>query len=382
MQYLAFRHWHLHQILSDFDPYRGPLDAYLRRYFQVNRSLGSKDRRWICDCVYAIWRNLITLCAILQIPHCPTREQWLHIIDFWIDNAHSLQQKRKELPPWQALSFPKELFAQLQDSYGGLKAEEICKNQLDAAPTDIRANPIKTSRPKLLKQIPHDWNARAVEMLPHAIRVNTHKALSTHQLYKEGFFEIQDAGSQWLAEQLPVSAGNRICDFCAGAGGKTLAFAHKLKGKGQIFLHDIRTSALEQAKLRLKRAGIQNAQIILNEKLMSDDFADFFDLIFMDAPCSGSGTLRRNPDLKARLNIDRLNELVELNFSIFQQALSRLKTHGKLLYATCSVFPMENQDFISQALHKYPIQLIKEHTLFPQAKGHDGFYMALIQKTK
>jgi 16S rRNA C967 or C1407 C5-methylase (RsmB/RsmF family) len=191
--------------------------------------------------------------------------------------------------------------------------------------------------------------------------------------FQEGLFEIQDEASQLISMLVEATPKQQVLDYCAGSGGKTLAFAPLLKNSGQIYLHDIRPQILLKAKKRLCRAGIQNVQFCLPKHKKSMDW------VLVDAPCTGSGTLRRNPDMKWKFDSSLLNRLVAEQRQIFEQALEYLKPSGKIVYATCSLFPQENQDQIQYFQEKFGLKLAKEvFQSFPEKNGMDGFFAAVL----
>jgi len=195
--------------------------------------------------------------------------------------------------------------------------------------------------------------------------------------FQQGLFEVQDEGSQLLAFLVHAEPGDHVLDFCAGSGGKTLAFAPKMEGQGQIYLHDIRPKALQEAKKRLKRAGIQNYQIASPKTLKRK-----MDWILVDAPCSGTGTIRRNPDMKWRFSPDRLSDLVEQQREIFDQALSCLKPGGTLVYGTCSLLKQENEEQAQFFLERYPhVKTGPVLCTLPSSGKMDGFYGVAFKKT-
>ena len=197
--------------------------------------------------------------------------------------------------------------------------------------------------------------------------------------FKEGLFEIQDEGSQLLADLIAANPQQKVLDYCAGSGGKTLGFAHKLRGKGQIYLYDIRPLALKQAKKRLLRAGIQNAQLILNDKQWKP-LKKSMDWILLDVPCSGSGTLRRNPDLKWKFKADQMGTLIQEQRNIFEKSLPYLKRGGSIVYSTCSLFQEENEKQIEYFLEHFPFELDGEPSCWlPQKGGRDGFFGAVLK---
>lgn len=171
-------------------------------------------------------------------------------------------------------------------------------------------------------------------------------------------------------------------DYCAGSGGKTLAFAPRMQNKGQIYLHDVREHALLESRRRLKRAGIQNAQIV-----KADDTAKLKKLkksmqwVLVDAPCTGTGTMRRNPDMKWNMAEETLPKLLGLQRSVFEKALSYMHPDGRLVYATCSILKEENQDQVAHFLKTYQLELVQEpFQCFPSEGGMDGFYGAIFKR--
>ena len=197
--------------------------------------------------------------------------------------------------------------------------------------------------------------------------------------FQQGLFEVQDEGSQLVADLVNPKPQDHVLDFCAGSGGKTLGFAHKLKGTGQIYLYDNRPQALSQAKKRLQRAGIQNAQIITQEKQWASLIGKM-DWILLDVPCSGSGTIRRNSDMKWKFCPQQLQDLIAEQRKIFERALLYLKKEGKIVYSTCSLFQEENADQIEYFQKHFPIELVQEPSSWlPQKGGMDGFFAAVCK---
>lgn len=198
--------------------------------------------------------------------------------------------------------------------------------------------------------------------------------------FKKGLFEVQDEGSQLLAALVKAEPGQLVMDYCAGSGGKTLAFAPLMHNKGQIFLHDIRSYALIEARKRLKRAGIQNAQIVLAEDEKLKKLKKKMDWVLVDAPCSGTGTMRRNPDMKWAFTEDTIPRLVGQQRTIFEKALSYLHPQGKIIYATCSLLKEENEEQVTHFLKTYSLKLVAPFFQTKPSKGEmDGFFGAIFE---
>lgn len=201
------------------------------------------------------------------------------------------------------------------------------------------------------------------------------------QEFKEGLFEVQDEGSQLLAGLVQANPGDHVLDFCAGSGGKSLSIGAQMKNKGQLYLHDIRMHALEEAKKRLKRAQIQNFQIVDLKLKQNHKLKHRMNRILLDVPCSGTGTIRRNPDMKWQFNQEKLEALVQQQKEIFVQALPYLHDEGKIIYATCSILSCENEKQVEFFIKEFDLEL--HQPLFktlPQENGADGFFAAILQK--
>lgn len=368
-----FREYHLLKILKESEKLSLPLDGFLRRYFKEHKAVGSKDRQEICETLYGIirWRGLIDVYTSKPVSWEKRLETYLNLSS----KDHS------KLPPHIKVSFPKFLFHRLAEAYGEKKALEFCRNSNNQAPTTIRVNPLKILREALMEK----WKT-LYELSPchhSALGISFKQRMNFFALpeFKEGLFEVQDEGSQLVAAHVKALPGDHILDYCAGSGGKTLAFAPQMKTQGQIYLYDIRPYALQEAKKRLKRAGIQNAQILDEKKLKKRGFENRMDWILLDVPCSGTGTLRRNPDMKWKLTPETFTRLVEEQRTIFHSALKFLHPKGKIVYATCSVIPEENEQQVSYFIKKYDLKLVEPPFLsFPKDGEMDGFFCATLAK--
>ncbi len=308
-----------------------PLDAYLAKYFRANKAVGSKDRRVICDTLYTMirWQGLIDA----QIDKPTSWEKRL-------DAYPTFRENISHFPKHIQVSFPKFLYTLLNDAYPD-RADTLCQALNTPAPTTTRANLLKTSQEELLKVFPEAIpTSHSKTGLTFKKKIN----FFASPAFKAGHFEIQDEASQLVATHVKAAPGDHVLDFCAGAGGKTLAIAPQMQGQGQLYLYDIRSHALLEAKKRLKRAGVQNAQILDDDKLKK--LKGKMDWVLVDAPCSGTGTLRRNPDMKWKITPEMIERLVKTQREIFETALDYVKPGGTIVYATCSILPCENQDQI------------------------------------
>jgi 16S rRNA (cytosine(967)-C(5))-methyltransferase len=370
-----FRHHHLFQILTRYELQKKPLDAFLSGYFRANKSVGAKDRKFIAETVYDLfrWRGLLD-----HLSEKPT--SWEKRFDCYNHHSLSIYFENPSIPSHIRMSFPKILFDLLVSSYGEEEAKKIALISNAPAPTTIRVNILKITREALFEKWKNSFSVSLCPLSPYGIRF--HKKINFFSLpeFKEGLFEIQDEGSQLVADLVDAKPGDQVLDFCAGAGGKTLAFAHKMDRQGQIYLHDVRSWILETAKKRLRRAGIQNAQLLFFEKKDSRLHGKM-DWILLDVPCSGTGTLRRNPDMKWKFTKEFLSDLLEVQQSIFASALPFLKPTGKIVYSTCSLLPEENEKQIAHLAEVYDLELEKPPlALLPQKGGMDGFFGAVLKK--
>lgn len=371
---MILKEFRLHHLLTFLNTYSGALDLSLAEYFRRHKSIGSKDRAEISDSVYFLirWKRLIDFYLIN-----PTWEKRVKFLNTF-DLAKSIEDH--SIPEAVRAACPDDLYSSLKNSFGE-DAFRIALNLNDKAPTFLRFNPLKTDRNSLIQEL-KIFEPEKTKHSPLGILLKKKGALFGLESFKKGFFEMQDEASQLVALMVKAKPGDRVLDYCAGAGGKTLAFAPQMKGKGQIYLHDIRKGILFQAKKRLKRAGIQNAQIIhFTEENKLNDLEGFFDWILVDAPCSGSGTYRRNPDMKEKFSLEMLERLVKEQRAIVENALKLLKPDGRIVYATCSLFKEENQNQVDYFLKNCGLKLIEPvFQSIPEKGAMDGLFAAVFKR--
>lgn len=375
---LSFRDYHLFALLEDYEKHDLPLDVFISRYFRNHRALGSKDRGFIAETLYTIirWKGLYDYLAGKD--------------DSW-DKRYELQQSTvisdylndENIPLHNRLSFPEFLLNLFIKDYGIETATEICLASNHQAPTTIRANLLKITREELasrLRKSGHD--VILCEKSPAGLKFKEKLALFSLPEFKDGLFEMQDEASQLVADLVNAQPGQLVMDYCAGSGGKTLAFAHKMNNSGQLFLHDIRPWALQEAKKRLRRAGIQNAQVVSHEdEAKLKKLKKRMDWVLVDAPCSGTGTLRRNPDMKWKMTPEMIDRLKGQQRMIFEKALSFLKPNGRIIYATCSLLAEENQNQVEHFCKTYDLEIENiPFTSIPKDGEMDGFYAAVLTK--
>jgi 16S rRNA (cytosine967-C5)-methyltransferase len=254
-----------------------------------------------------------------------------------------------------------------------------------AAPRFVRANLLKTTPTQLMARLTAEGiESHLVQGVETALWIRSDSALFRSRAFADGLFEQQDAGSQLVAAMLPVAAGQRVIDACAGAGGKALALAARMQAKGKVLALDIEAWKLETLAQRAKRAAAHSIEtrLITGTKTIKR-LVDSADRLLLDVPCSGSGVLRRNPDGKWRDAGQSLAELLPIQADILQRYSKMLRPNGYLLYATCSIFPSENRQQIDKFLAAHPhFKLLEDCTISTAETGFDGFYYALLQRVE
>lgn len=375
--YRPFRQFHILSILEGYDQQSLPLDLFLRDYFRLHKALGSKDRGYIADtsCAMIRWKGLLDFL-------CNGTPDWESRLDIFLDPSFENAKKRTDIPDHVRLSFPQALFDLLVSSHGLQKACEICSISNQPAPTTVRINAMKTTREEMLNRWSKIYQISPCPFSSNGIIFHRRMNFSSMPEFREGLFEVQDEGSQLLAELVKAKPGDLILDYCAGSGGKTLAFAPKMQNKGQIYLHDIRKHVLQESRKRLRRAGIQNAQVVLAEDEKLKKLKKNMDWVLVDAPCSGTGTLRRNPDMKWKFDDSTIPVIQGKQRTIFEKALSFLKPGGHIVYSTCSLLKEENNDQITHFMKTYDLELAEEvFESLPVMNGMDGFYGAVLKRS-
>mmetsp|Transcript_4790 Transcript_4790/g.13343 ORF Transcript_4790/g.13343 Transcript_4790/m.13343 type:complete len:384 (+) Transcript_4790:146-1297(+) len=380
----ATRVRHLENALGLFDQMRKketpflPLDLFLRRYFQAHRFLDGADRAWVAEKTYELYRWRGLLDHVSTPPH-----NWVNRMrTFFTSDRWRSQTQNPNLPHHVRCSFPKELFARMEGSLGTKAAREVCDVLNEPAMTFLRVNTARIPRDKVFSFL----SARSV---PVEKTLNSKMGLllaSKQKLlelpeYKLGYFEIQDESSQLIAQQVDAKPGELAMDFCAGSGGKTLAIAPKMLNKGHVFMHDNRDMKLFEAKKRLRRAGIANYTLLPPMHPLLPKLRGRMDWVLVDAPCSQTGALRRNPDMKWAYSDERLWQWVAQQREIFEAALKYVKDGGKIVYATCSTLDEENAQQVRFFCEKFGLYLSHPplHAL-PQTKGMDGFFCATMER--
>ncbi|GAA3576997.1 RsmB/NOP family class I SAM-dependent RNA methyltransferase [Snuella lapsa] len=379
-------------------------DKVIQQLLKRDKRWGSRDRAFVAETTYDIvrWKRLYAEIAEVKAPY--NRDNLWRMFAVWAI------LKGIKLPDWKyfentparkikgrfdELSKIRKFKESIPDWMDALGEEELGKDTWtkeiaalnEQADVILRVNTLKTSKQKLQAQL-NDLNIQT-EVLPDypdALKLKERSNVFTTEPFKNGHFEVQDASSQLVAEFLNVKPGMRVVDTCAGAGGKTLHIASLMENKGQIIALDIYANKLNELKRRAKRNGSHNIEPRLIESTKTiKKLYNKADRVLIDAPCSGLGVLRRNPDAKWKLQPEFIEQIKRTQQDILQQYSRMLKAGGQLVYATCSILPSENQEqvktFLSSEVGKDFI-LVKDKKILAHQSGFDGFYMALLEKNK
>ena len=413
-------------MLTNILEFNSPADAKLSEFFRNNRDLGTKERAFVAESVYGVLRRLrflstvtanqegdpddarkLILAWLLRVEGKSIRELEPILNEQQTEWAQAIKAKSTENLPLAVQADVRDwLWAKLVAQYGEAEALTICRSMFEQASLDLRVNTIKGNREDVLKKMlaENTNNQDIIAITPHSptgIRMPNRLGINRHVLFTEGKIEVQDEGSQLLAYLVAPKRGQMIADFCAGAGGKTLAIGALMKNTGRLYAFDISEKRLHNLGQRLKRSGLSNlhAQLITGENDQKlKRLNGKFDRVLVDAPCSGLGTLRRNPDLKWRFEAEDIAELNIKQTNILARAAKLVKTGGRLIYATCSLLQDENEaiaeaflaanaDFVlvpaSEVLAQQQIKIDtgKYLKLLPHLHGTDGFFAAVFEKT-
>lgn len=371
---LPFRDHHCLLLLAEYDAGSAPIDQVLSRYFRAHPALGSKDKAILAERIYLMLRAFGLLEAL---GHKTWQQKMAAVAEGFSQEAYL---DRQDISLAARLSFPDSLFNRLVSQYGEKTATSICLASNNQAPTCIRTNTLKTSREQLLSRLKTQYQVQTGSECETAIIFQDKCNFWITPEFKEGLFEVQDEASQLVASLVQAQPGQNVLDYCAGSGGKALAIAPRMQQKGQLYLHDIRSHALADAKKRLKRAGVQNAQNLEENAPHLKKLKKKMDWVLVDAPCSGTGTLRRNPDMKQRDFDELLERITGQQRTIFEKALSYLKPGGHIVYATCSILREENEAQVEHFCKTYDLERVNSPlaTLPAPGKG-DGFFGCVLK---
>ena len=431
---------HLIRLLPEILKFDSPSDMVVSKYFKENSQLGNRDRALIAESTFSVLRHKLELLQYAQSGQGALYRRiallglMISLSEGGLGTSDKLQSAlsdlafvahpgeiewlqrfvnypRDSLTPEVRFNLPDWLWGELGQQVREVTRENLAQALLKPAPLDCRTNTLKAKREDLLEelnQLGGRYHATATPFSELGLRLSGKPALQNLQSFKDGKFEVQDEGSQLLSMLLNPKRGEMVVDFCAGAGGKTLAMGALMKSMGRLYAFDISARRLAKLKPRVAKSGLSNIHpvwIDSENDAKVKRLAGKIDRVLVDAPCSGLGTLRRNPDLKWRQTPQAIEELQSKQFSILVAASKLLKPGGRLVYATCSILEQENQVIILEFLKQFPqFQLLdpKEALggafpslneipvgasidnswwqLWPHIHETDGFFAAILEK--
>ena len=416
---------HTEALLSELLRSTFPADLVVSRYFRQNRELGHADRGFVAETVYSVLRRkrslsarcgddvtsrrlLLATLACVQGLNRRELDVVLHEVEGkWLAQAKAV--KLEELPPAVRLDLPDWLYETLAAQFAAPELEALAAGLNQSASLDLRVNVQKAERDAVLAQLNADGlTAQPCRYSPLGIRLVGKPSISRHPLFLDGSFEVQDEGSQLLGFLLAPKRGEMVADFCAGAGGKTLLLGALMRSQGRLYAFDVAEKRLAKLKPRLARSGLSNVHPVRIESendIKIKRLAGKLDRVLVDAPCSGLGTLRRNPDLKWRQTAQSVAELTVKQAAILHAAAALVKQGGRLVYATCSLLAAENDAVVSAFLAAHPEFVSLSATdvlrqqgididgegggmrdggerlrLLPHRHGTDGFFAAVMER--
>jgi 16S rRNA (cytosine967-C5)-methyltransferase len=398
----------LHQVLR----FEQPADVLVSAHFRANRSLGSKERQALAETTYNLLRRRLLFQNLAQSGHGPMERRlvllawagdprlrdaattvdekaWLKHCDA-VDRSTLAPKLRHNLPDWVAGGLQSQLSPEDFDA--------LAEALMQPAPLDLRVNTLKGKRDAALATLQEQGvKATATPYSPWGIRLEGKPSINQWELFKDGTLEVQDEGSQLLALLLDAKRGEMVADFCAGAGGKTLALGAMMRNTGRLYAFDVAGHRLEALRPRLARSGLSNVypiQIAHERDERIKRLSGKLDKVLVDAPCSGLGTLRRNPDMKWRQSPAAVAELVQRQTAILASAARLLKPGGRLVYATCSLLRDENEGIAEAFSAAHPAFAPQDAAdlldpavcangylrTWPHRHGSDGFFAAAWKK--
>ncbi|CAG9178865.1 RsmB/NOP family class I SAM-dependent RNA methyltransferase [Cupriavidus pampae] len=419
----AFHLQHIDRLLYKVLLFARPSDAVVSHYFREHSKLGHRERGIIAEAVFAVLRRRVEFgqfaesgtgaatrrLGLLGLAATLGRDAltpFLHPDEAeWLDRLTTIE--RASLAPRVRANLPEWLYDDLVARHGEAFTAALGDAWLRPAPLDLRANVIKMTREQAIEELETAGiGATPTPMAPAGIRLAGKPALNQLPLFINGGVEVQDEGSQLLCNLVAPRRGEMVVDFCAGAGGKTLALGAAMRSTGRLYAFDVSEKRLANLKPRLARSGLSNVHPVLIDSERDAKvkrLAGKIDRVLVDAPCSGLGTLRRNPDLKWRQTPESVLELTEKQAAILDSAARLLKGGGRIVYATCSVLEAENEAIVRDFLAKHenfrliPVQEVLAEqkievpslsadsgmlALFPHIHQTDGFFAAVLERTR
>jgi 16S rRNA (cytosine967-C5)-methyltransferase len=406
---------HAEAALGEILRFARPADQILSAQFRRHPELGPRERSLVAEAVFAVLRRRRSLAAAAgdEAPRDLLLAALARLLGFsgraldavadpgWVARVRASSSDglpeaiRADLPDW--------LWQRLSGDYGAEEAMHVAQGLLNPAPLDLRVNLARITREDAQARLAADGlEAQATPFSPAGLRLSGKPAINRHPLFKEGLVEVQDEGSQLLAWLVAPRRGEMVADYCAGAGGKTLALGMLMRGAGRLYAMDVSEKRLAALRPRAARAGLSNVHSIAlsgDADPRAKRLAGKLDRVLVDAPCSGFGTLRRNPELKWRHDARAVDELAAKQRRILDAAARLVKPGGSMVYATCSLLREENEAVVDafeaatpsfrrlSCAAVFAVQRIKLDTgerlrLWPHRHGTDGFFAAAYRRAE
>jgi len=379
-------------------------DKVVQKVLKYDKRWGSRDRGFIAETTYEMvrYKRLYTEIAAIRAPY--RREDLFRMWAVWA------VLKGIQLPDWKQIeSTPERRIKGRFDELSKIRKfreavpdwiDELCEKALgdklwtaelaklnEPAEVILRTNTLKTTKEELRKTLLEEGiDVEPIKGYSVALRLPERANVFQTEAFKKGYFEVQDASSQLVAELLDVEPGQRVVDTCAGAGGKSLHLAALMENKGQLISMDIYGSKLKELKRRARRNSAHNIETreITSTKVFKKLYGSA-DRVLIDAPCTGLGVLRRNPDSKWKMQPEFLEKITKTQHEIIRSYSKIVKPGGKMVYATCSILPQENNDQVKSFLGSEEgkdFSVAKEKKIYASKSGFDGFYIALLEKAE
>ncbi|MGH8729147.1 MAG: RsmB/NOP family class I SAM-dependent RNA methyltransferase [Burkholderiales bacterium] len=395
-------------------PFSRAADKELQDLFRAERELGAGDRAFVAETVYGVVRHLRSLMTLTQssdsralVLAALVKYLGRNVRELapWVSESEASQLAEIKaadlglLPPAVSAELPDWLYSRLSSIYPETELSAMMRALNRPAPLDLRVNTLLAERNEVLAQLQAEGiAASATPYSPFGIRLASHPAINRHRLFLEGKVEVQDEAGQLACVLVAPKPRDFVVDFCAGAGGKTLCLGALMRSHGRIYAFDVSAKRLAKFSPRLKRSGLSNVHVkVIESEAQVQRLAGKIDRVLVDAPCSGLGTLRRNPDLKWRQSPQSVAELTQKQAAILQAASRLVKDGGRLVYATCSILPEENDAIVAGFLEsktdfsliacgkilagrQIPLDTGEMLRLFSHRHGTDGFFAAVIER--
>lgn len=407
---------HAEEVLREVLRFAGPADVTLSRYFREHPKLGGRERHAVAEGVFSVLRNKLAYASFSESGVGPAmrRLALLGLADAvgieplgglsveegaWLQRIAQID--RNALPLALRLNMPPWLMEKLVARDGVEESLALAEALNQPAPLDLRVNAVKAGREEVMAALAQAGiECEPTPYSPLGIRLHRKPALQNIALFNEGAIEVQDEGSQLLTQIVAAKRGELVVDFCAGAGGKTLALGAAMRNTGRLYAFDVSEKRLAKLKPRLARSGLSNVHPVLiahENDAKVKRMAGKSDRVLVDAPCSGLGTLRRNPDMKWRQTPQSVAELNAKQQAILASAARLVKPGGRLVYATCSLLDEENEAIVEQflAAHeafrltpmgellaglKIDLEMQTYLKLYPHVHHTDGFFAAAFER--